>query len=83
MLRVNVTRDLTRLQLSDLQKEIRPICRRGKGGKPIYRGKECLYAERNIYFSIEMIKKIVLIASMCIFSSYFFYLGASLIKMLK
>ena len=28
MLRVNMTRDLAHLQLSDLQSEIRPICRR-------------------------------------------------------
>ena len=45
MLRVNMTRDLAHLQLSDLRDEIRPICRTSE-----YRKKECLYAERNGYF---------------------------------
>ena len=43
MLRVNMTRDLAHLQLSDLQREIRPYAER-----LIYRKKESLYAERNV-----------------------------------
>ena len=46
MLRVNMTKDLAPLQLSDLQDEISPIY----AERLIYRKKECLYAERNGYF---------------------------------
>ena len=50
----------------------------------IYREKECLYAERNGYFPyLNDIKKIVLIASICIFYLYLLIVCASLIKMCK
>ena len=45
MLRVNMTRDLAYLQLSDLQGKIRPTCRTS-----YLQGKEFLYAERNGYY---------------------------------
>ena len=45
MLSVNMTRDLAHLQSSDLQDEIRPICRTSD-----FREKECLYGGRNGYF---------------------------------
>ena len=45
----------------------------------IYRVKESLYAERNGYYPYcNNVKKIVLRASMCIFSSYFLFVDASL-----
>ena len=48
----------------------------------IYRKKEWLYAERNDYFPYwSNLKKIVLIASICIFSSYFLFVDVLLIKM--
>ena len=79
MLRVDMTRDLAHLQLSDLQRELDLHAER-----LIYREKECLYAERNGYFPCwNNPKKIVLLSSICIFSSYFYFAGASLIKMLK
>ena len=72
MLRVNMTGDLAHLQLSDLQGEIRPICR-------ICKEKEALYAERNGYYPYgNNDKKIVLRASTCIFSSDFLFVDASL-----
>ena len=50
----------------------------------IYRKKECLYAERNGYFPYwSDLKKIVLIASICIFYSYLLIVCALLIKMFK
>ena len=50
----------------------------------IYREKECLYAERNGHFtSSNNLKKIVSLTSICIFSSYFLFVDASLIKMRK
>ena len=74
MLRVNMTRDLVHLQLSDLQGEIRPTCRTSD-----LQGKESLYAERNgYYFYCNNAEKIVLRASICIFSSYFLFVDASL-----
>ena len=45
MLRVNMTRDLAHLQLSDLQGKLDLYAER-----LIYREKECLYAERNGHF---------------------------------
>ena len=42
MLRVSMTGNLAHLQLSDLQGEIRPVCRTSD-----LQEKECLYAERN------------------------------------
>ena len=79
MLRVNMTGDLAHLQLSDLQGENRPICER-----LIYREKECLYAERNSHFPYwNNLKKIASLISICIFSPYFLFVDASLIKMRK
>ena len=50
----------------------------------IYRKKECLYAERNAYFPYwNDLKKIVLIASICIIYSYLLIVCGSLIKMCK
>ena len=75
MLRVNMTRDLTHLQLSDLQGEIRPICRTSA----LQRERESLYAERSGYYpDCNNVKKIVLRASICLFSSYFLFVDASL-----
>ena len=69
MHRVNMTRDLAHLQLSDLQGEIRPICRTSD-----LQGKKSLYAERNGYYSYcNNVKKIVLRSSICI-SLHIFYL---------
>ena len=45
----------------------------------IYREKESLYAERNGYYSYcNIVKKIVFRTSICIFSSYFLFVDASL-----
>ena len=50
----------------------------------IYRKKERLYTERNGYFPYwNDLKKIVLIASICIFYSYLLIVCASLIKICK
>ena len=46
MLRVNMTRGLAHLQLSNLQGEIRPMCRTSD----LQEEKKCLYAERNGHF---------------------------------
>ena len=79
MLRVSMTGDLAHLQLSDLQGENRPICRTSD-----LQGEECLYAERNGYLPYRNnLKKIVSLTSICIFSSYFLFVDASLIKMRK
>ena len=68
MLRVNMTRDLPHLQLSDLQGEIRPICRTSE-----LQGERSLYAESKGYYPyLNNINKIVLRDSICIFSSYFY-----------
>ena len=67
-------RDLAHMQLSDLQGEMRPICRTSD-----YREKESICAERNGYYSYcNNVKKIVLRASICIFFSYFLFVDASL-----
>ena len=74
MLPVSMTRDLAHLQLSDFLYAERLI----------YMEKECLFAERNGYFFYwHKVKKIVLSASIYIFSSYLLFVGASLIKMHK
>ena len=48
MLGVSMTEDLAHLQVSDLQSETRPICRTSD----LHREEECLYAERNDFFSL-------------------------------
>ena len=49
----------------------------------IYREKECLYAERNGYFLYRnTLKKIVSLFAICIFSSYFLFVDASLITII-
>ena len=70
-----MTGDLAHLQLFDLQGEIRPICRTSDlHGERILK-----YAERNdYYFYYNNVKKIVLGASICIFSSYLLFVDASL-----
>ena len=79
MLRENMTWDLAHLQLSDLQGETRPICRASD-----LKGNVCLYAERNGHFPYwNNLKRIVSLTSICIFSSYFLFVDASLIKMRK
>ena len=74
MLRVNMTRDLAHLQLSDLQEKLDLHAER-----LIYREKESLYAERNgCYPYCNNDKKIILRASICISPSYLLFVDASL-----
>ena len=52
LLRLNMTRDLVHLQLSDLQGEIKPICR-----TPDLQGERMLICRTMAIFPIEMISR--------------------------
>ena len=83
MLRVNITSDLARLKMSDLQEE--SLIYRVKidlcAERLIYREKECLYTEHNGHFPYwNNLKKTVSRTSICIF---LLFVDDSLIKMRK
>ena len=80
MLRVSMTEDLAHLQYCLIYRVKLNLYAEWL----IYRQKECLYAERNGYFPFwNNLKKIVSLTSICILSSYFLFVDASLIKKRK